>query len=238
MKQIVENYEIKIEIPVHQQQAHGVSASPKGMIFHAIDNTQSVKVLDIGFGLGSLGALIKSREESCHWIIDGVDGDISNCYNKSLFDKKYYRNIWHGMAQELPSEVFRQYDIICLLDVIEHLDVQTAKWLLRSILANMSDEALFFISTPLWFYPQDSAQVDDLEDHLIGVPASSMVALQPLMYATNHPLVSGFILNKRSLDFVDFFEPTPNKSFSFEKGMAIANAVRMNLQPGVVFKLA
>lgn len=140
------------------------------------------------------------------------------------------------MAQELPSEVFRQYDIICLLDVIEHLDAQTAKWLLRSILVNMADDALFFISTPLWFYPQNSAQVDDLEDHLIGVPASSMMALQPLMYAVNPPLVGGFILSKRSLEFVEFFEPTANKSFSYEKGLAIANAVRMNLQPGIVFK--
>ena len=142
------------------------------------------------------------------------------------------------MAQELPSEIFRQYDIICLLDVIEHLDVQSAKWLLRSILANMSEDALFFISTPLWFYPQDSEQLGDLEQHLIGVPASSMMALQPLMYATNYPLVGGFILNKKSLDFVDFFEPTPNRSFSYEKGMAVANSVRMNLQPGVVFKIS
>jgi 2-polyprenyl-3-methyl-5-hydroxy-6-metoxy-1,4-benzoquinol methylase len=236
MKQIVKDYEVTTDLPAQQQGAHGVSASPKGMIFHALDNAQSVKVLDIGFGLGTLGAMIKSREESKHWTIDGIDGDISNCHNKALFDKKFYRNIWHGMAQELPSEVFRQYDIICLLDVIEHLDAQTAKWLLRSILANMADEALFFISTPLWFYPQDSIQEGDLEDHLIGVPASSMMALQPLMYATNHPLVSGFIFTKKSLDFVEFFEPTPNKSFSYEKGMAIAKAVRMNLQTGVVFK--
>lgn len=238
MKKIVENYQVLIDINENRQHFHGDSASPKNIIFHAIENSQSVKVLDIGFGLGNLGQLIKTRNESNHWTIDGVDGDISNCYNKDLFQKNYYRNIWHGMAQELPSEIFRQYDIICLLDVVEHVDVQTAKWLVRSILASMSENALFFISTPLWFYPQDSANVDDLEEHLIGVPASSMMALQPLMYATNPPLVSGFILNKRSLDFVDFFEPTPNKSFSYDKGLAIANAVRMNLQPGVVFKFS
>jgi len=176
MRQVVENYEIKIDIPVQYLRTHGDSASPKSMIFHAIENDINVKVLDIGFGLGNLGELIKVREKTAHWTIDGIDGDISNCFNKELFEKKYYRNIWHGMAQELPSEIFRQYDIICLLDVIEHLDVQTAKWLLRSILSNMSDDALFFISTPLWFYPQDSVQADDLEDHLIGVPASSMMA--------------------------------------------------------------
>lgn len=238
MIQIVDNYEIKNFIKEENKNFHGDSASPKGMIFHAIDNTRPVTVLDIGFGLGTLGALIKSREESLHWSVDGIDGDISNCHNRSLFEKNYYRNVWHGMAQELPSEVFGKYDIICLLDVVEHLDVQTAKWLLRSILVNMSENALFFISTPIWFYPQDSAQVDDLEDHLIGVPASSMMALQPLMYATNHPLVSGFIYGKKSVEFVEFFEPTPNKSFSYKKGLAIAKAVNMNLQPGVVYKFS
>jgi 2-polyprenyl-3-methyl-5-hydroxy-6-metoxy-1,4-benzoquinol methylase len=124
MKQIVKNNKLVVEINEQTHRAHGVSAAPKGVIFHALDNSKSISVLDIGFGLGTLGQLIKSREESKHWTIDGIDGDISNCHNKALFDKKFYRNIWHGMAQELPSEVFRQYDIICLLDVIEHLDAK------------------------------------------------------------------------------------------------------------------
>jgi hypothetical protein len=95
---------------------------------------------------------------------------------------------------------------------------------------------LFFISTPLWFYPQESINANDLEEHLIGVPASSMIALQPLMYATNHPLVGGFVFGKKSLDFVDFFEPTSNKSLTYDKGLAIANAVRMGLEPGIIYK--
>jgi 2-polyprenyl-3-methyl-5-hydroxy-6-metoxy-1,4-benzoquinol methylase len=236
MKKIVENYKVLIEIPKGLAKIHGDSVSPKGMVFHLIDNTKSVSVLDIGFGLGNLGRLIKTRKESQHWIVDGIDGDISNCNNIGLFQKKYYRNIWHGLAQELTSEVFRQYNIICLLDVIEHVDAQTAKWLFRSILTNMADDALFFISTPLWFYPQESINANDLEEHLIGVPASSMIALQPLMYATNHPLVGGFVLGKKSLDFVDFFEPTSNKSLTYDKGLAIANAIRMGLEPGIIYK--
>jgi hypothetical protein len=55
-------------------------------------------------------------------------------------------------------------------------------------------------------------------------------------YATNHPLVGGFVLGKKSLDFVDFFEPTSNKSLTYDKGLAIANAVRMGLEPGIIYK--
>jgi 2-polyprenyl-3-methyl-5-hydroxy-6-metoxy-1,4-benzoquinol methylase len=236
MKKIVENYVLQVEMPKALPRVHGDSVSPREMIFHMVDNSNPVSVLDIGFGLGNLGALIKSRNESLHWSVDGIDGDISNCENKDLFDKNYYRNIWHGLAQELSGDIFRKYDIICLLDVVEHVDVQTAKWLLRTILTNMADDALLFISTPLWFYPQESIQANDLEEHLIGVPASSMMALQPLMYAINYPLVGGFALTKKSLDFIDFFEPTSNKSFTYDKGLAIAHSIRMGLSPGVVYK--
>jgi hypothetical protein len=86
MRQVVENYEIKIDTPVQYLRTHGDSASPKSMIFHAIENDINVKVLDIGFGLGNLGELIKVREKTAHWTIDGIDGDISNCFNKELFE--------------------------------------------------------------------------------------------------------------------------------------------------------
>lgn len=98
MKKIVDNYEVKIQVSQERQRSHGDSASPKGMIFHAVDNSQSVKVLDIGFGLGTLGALIKLREESSHWIVDGVDGDMANCHNLELFEKKIFSQYlaWNG----------------------------------------------------------------------------------------------------------------------------------------------
>jgi hypothetical protein len=75
--------------------------------------------------------------------------------------------------------------------VIEHLDRDTAIELVRYILTNMNDNARFFISTPLWFYPQDTIQEGDLEKHLIGVPVSSMMAMLPQMYSVNNPLIGG-----------------------------------------------
>ena len=66
--------------------------------------------------------------------------------------------------------------------MIEHLDRDTAIELVRYILTNMNDNARFFISTPLWFYPQDTIQEGDVEKNLIGVPVSSMMAMMPQMY--------------------------------------------------------
>ena len=144
------------------------------------------------------------------------------------------------MARACPRAALRsdkKYKIICLLDVIEHLNVETAKWLLRTLLANMGEDAFLFISTPLWFYPQNQIQDDDLEEHLIGVPASSMMALIPLMYAVNNPLVGGFVYGKKSLDYVEIFQPTGNKNFSYDMGLNVIKSLNMPVQNGVVYKL-
>lgn len=215
----------------------GDSVSPKGMITHILtSNAEPVSVLDIGFGMGTLGAFIKTHPECRHWSVDGVDGWGANCRNKSLIEERRYRNIWHGLAQELPAKQLQSYRIICLLDVVEHLPASIARDLVRTLLSSMADNALLFISTPLWFYPQDALQEGDLEEHQIGVPASSMLAMNPIMYSVNHPLVGGFVYDKSSLQFADFFQPTTNKEFSFEMGMQIVRMVRMEHTPGVVYK--
>ncbi len=237
MRQIVENYAVISELKKTECYPMGNSASPKRMIFNILDdNSQSVEVLDIGFGTGDLGGIIKSNDETAHWSIDGIDGWETNCQNQDLFDKKIYNNIWHGLAQELPSEVLKKYKIICLLDVMEHLNPETAKWLFRTLLANMNDDAFLFVSTPLWFYPQNQQQDGDLEEHLIGVPVSSMMALIPIMYSISNPLIGGFVFKKRSLRYVDFFQPTTDKDFSLEMGLNIVKSLNIPAQPGVVYK--
>ena len=236
MKQYVRNYELIEPIGGAAGFPAGNSASPKDLIFLILkDNSQPIEVLDIGFGAGALGALVKSNPGAQHWQVDGIEGFEANCQNQQLIDKNIYRNIWHGLAQELPSEQIKRYHVICLLDVIEHLDIESAKYLLRHLLSCMADDALLFISTPLWFYPQDAQQQGDLEEHLIGVPASSMMALLPTHYAIRHPLVGGFILAKRSLQYISFFQPTTDKTFSYEKGMKIAQAIGLRLDPGIGF---
>lgn len=238
MRQIIQNYLVLTELKNSKNVPMGDSASPKGMIFHILEkNSDSVDVLDIGFGTGGLGRLIKSNNETSHWNVDGIDGWEVNCLNKELFEQNIYRNIWHGLAQELPSEEIKKYKIICLLDVIEHLNADTAKWLLRTLLASMGQDAALFISTPLWFYPQNQQQDGDLEEHLIGVPASSMMALIPVMYSISNPLVGGFVYRKKSLDYVEFFQPTANKEFSYDMGLNIIKSLNIPIQNGIVYKL-
>jgi len=237
IKQYISNYSIVNNFTQPDKRPNGDSASPKEMIFHILeDNSQKISVLDIGFGAGTLGKMIKLNPPTSHWDIDGVDGWEPNCHNLDLFNQNIYRNVWHGLAQEIPNKTLSNYKIICLLDVIEHLDIQTSKNLLKSLLTHLNPDAYLFISTPLWFYPQDQAQDGDLEEHLIGVPASSMISLIPKMYAINNPLIGGFVLTKSSLDYIDFFQPTSNKSFNYEMGLKILNAMNIEYRPGVLFK--
>lgn len=237
MRQIVSNYEVLVDIDQRQQVPMGDSVSPKGMIFHiAPDNAAPVEVLDIGFGVGRLGEIIKGEPTTRHWSVDGIDGWDVNCANKDLFARKLYRNIWHGLAQDLPSDQISKYKIICLLDVIEHLNLETAKWLLRSLLSAMGRDAYLFVSTPLWFYPQGEQQSGDLEEHLIGVPITSMLSLLPVSYSISHPLIGGFVYSKASLDYVEFFQPSVDKGFTFEKGLNLLKAVNLEYKPGVLYK--
>jgi hypothetical protein len=237
MKSIVENYRVVHQPPESRQAIRGYSLSPKGMIFHILeDNSKATNVLDIGFGEGSLGRLIRSDRTTAHWCVDGIDGFLPNCNNTSLFEGKIYRNIWHGLVQEMPYDRLSQYQIICLLDVIEHLTADTAKWLLRTMLTAMGDNSFLFISTPLWFMPQDHQQEGDLEEHLIGVPATSVMALLPRMYSVSDPLVGGFVFGKESVRFTEFFQPTTDKAFSEEHGRAIARAIGLQCRQGILYK--
>ena len=213
----------------------GSSLAPKWVVFNILDdNAQDVEVLDIGFGTGGLASLIKDRPETAHWQIDGIDGWEVNCNNPELIAKKLYRSIRHGLAQEMSAEELGRYRIICLLDVIEHLERDMARKLSRMLLTNLGEKSFLFVSTPLWFFPQDSHQRGDLEAHLIGVPASSMMALCPVMYAVNAPLIGGFVLDKSSLELIEFFQPTADRNFTVDKGFRIVQAMNMNYQPGVL----
>jgi 2-polyprenyl-3-methyl-5-hydroxy-6-metoxy-1,4-benzoquinol methylase len=238
LTQVVDNYTVLRELKIASMTPRGDSCAPRLMLPHIMeDNSAIVDVLDIGFGIGRLGRYIKEVPEIAHWAVDGVDAWEPNCNNYELFSKNIYRNIWYGLAQEIPSERMSKYKLICLLDVIEHLDIDTAKWLLRTLLTSMGEDALLLVSTPLFFQKQDHFQDEDFEEHLIGIPASSMMALIPTMYMVSIGLVGGFVFNKSSLDYISFFQPTSDKTFNQEKGLRIINSIRMESQIGVLYKV-
>jgi len=239
LQQIVKDYR-RVVAPVGLDSIpFGNSDAPKGVVFHVLDdNSVPVDVLDIGFGDGSLGWMVRSNPETSHWSIDGIDGFLANCHAPALIEKAVYRNIWHGLAQEIAPSILAGYRIICLLDVIEHLPADEAKSLLECLLRGMGDDASLIVSTPMYFYHQQNIQEGDLEEHLIGVPVTSMMALIPKMYAIHHdPFVGGFVLTKESLDFIEFFQPTTNKGFSQDQGLAIARSIRLPMEPDTVYQL-
>ncbi|WP_156343588.1 hypothetical protein [Limnohabitans sp. 63ED37-2] len=81
----------------------GDSASPKGMIFHILENnSDSVHVLDIGFGTGGLGRLIKSNNDTSHLSVDGIDGMEVNCLNKDLVEKIFDKIYGTGLPKSCP----------------------------------------------------------------------------------------------------------------------------------------
>lgn len=239
IRQIVKDYSFESPIESKNHIFNGTSAALKSIVFHIFDNNSHFRqVLDIGFGRGELGQLIKSNPDTAHWAVDGIDGFEIACRNIPLFEKNFYRNIWHGYANEFPSSDLGSYDLVCLLDVIEHLDSASAKSLMKHLLSSLGPESFLFISTPLWFFPQDNQQEGDLEEHLIGVPATSMMSLMPKMYATGGHLVGNFVFGRESLQYIDHFEPTTDRSFDQFKGAQVASAAGMKPDVGILFKVA
>jgi SAM-dependent methyltransferase len=221
MKQFVSNYELLVDIPPGQYHFTGNSVGNKPVVKQVFSNNNLPRsVLDIGFGVGDLGRIIKTDSATHDWVVDGVDGFRDTCCNRGLFEKRYYRNIWHGLAQELPAAQLQAYDLICLFDVIEHLDGTSATALLHSLLESLGPNSRLVLSTPLWFWPQAHTNPGDLEEHVIAIPSSSLLRLQPLMFTVNSKfLVGTFVFSRRSLAQLTHFRPTVDKGFDLAAGL-------------------
>jgi 2-polyprenyl-3-methyl-5-hydroxy-6-metoxy-1,4-benzoquinol methylase len=222
IKPIVRNYQLVKELPPGNYNFTGNSVGLKEIVAHIFaDPARDVSLLDIGFGLGELGRIVKTNPPTQHWQVDGIDGFWDSCCNAELFARGHYRNVWHGLAQDLPMQDLRAYDLICLFDVIEHLDAVMAKKLLADLLDSLGPTSKLVISTPLWFWPQAHQNAADLEEHLIGIPAQSLLALAPVMYHI-HPkfLVGTFVLTRASIPLIDHFVPISDPNFNWSAGMA------------------
>jgi len=220
MQKYVSNYEVIRDIQPGNYHFTGNSVGNKRVLRHIFDDpAQTRMVLDIGFGVGDLGTIMKSDPAVKHWEIDGIDGFFDACQNSALFNRRIYRNVWHGLAQELPKSSLQAYDVICLFDVIEHLDVESATALLRALLEALGPQSRLVLSTPLWFWPQSQQHAGDLEEHLIAVPVRCLVGLAPLMFTVNSRfLVGTFVYGQKSLDRLDFFRPITDKAYGIESG--------------------
>lgn len=222
MRTIVSGYEPVVGIANQPDRFVGNSVAFKGIVQHVFaDPAVPRQVLDIGFGAGRLGRLIKELPETAHWHVDGVDGFEDTCRNAPLFAERIYRNVWHGLAQELGTERLGQYDLLCLFDVIEHLPAAAASELLANLLGALKPGARLAVSTPLWFWPQGQLMPGDLEEHLIGIPASSMMRLRPHMFhISSRFLVGTFVFGPESLARIARFQPREDAGFDRAAGEA------------------
>lgn len=87
---VVQDYSVTALSKVFQAQPLGDSAAPKNLIFNILENNaRETTILDIGFGQGKLGELIKGNPATAHWSVDGIDRFEANCHNIDLFEKRF-----------------------------------------------------------------------------------------------------------------------------------------------------
>lgn len=133
------------------------------IIIHLVKSLNPTSVLDIGKGFGKYGFLIHeyagvdnskkinpnlSIKEQSRIKIDAVEIDpdlmlphLSNLYGKVYFEDilKFYKN--------LPS-----YDLVLMIDIIEHIEKEPAINLLKFLLENGSK---VIVATPVKFFEQE-----------------------------------------------------------------------------------
>jgi hypothetical protein len=120
MRQYVKNYELIEKIPLGDYKFDGGSVAQKGMIFHCVDNAMNNQVLDIGFGLGHLGTIIKSNSSTAHWEVDGIDGYQIACYNEKLFEKNFTETFgmgWHKILMLIQLKSMTLFACLMLLNI-------------------------------------------------------------------------------------------------------------------------
>ena len=115
------------------------SSTPKVLtpICEAILSLQPINsALDIGVGMGKMGALIREyceiyinwRFYQDEWKVKIHGIEIHEKYHNPLY--KMYDKIYYGDATKVIDELYMPYDLITMLDVIEHIEKESALKLL------------------------------------------------------------------------------------------------------------
>jgi len=137
-------------------------------IIEMISSLKPQSVLDIGVGFGKFGFLCREylelwdgREQYGDWQkrIDGIEA-----FPKYVtpLQKQIYDEIYIGDASEVLPTLTHKYDLILLIDVIEHFSLEDGQKLLQEC-AKRSRGCI--ISTPLTVTPQEAAFDNDYEIH-------------------------------------------------------------------------
>jgi len=137
----------------------GVSpdAGKSTIIKYILDNIpKDARILDVGFGSGVYGKLLRAFY---YLNIDGIDIYSQNIEEMGL--DKIYDNIF---IENILDFDFDYYDLIIMGDVLEHLELESAKKLLSRFIEDMKCSILI-ISIP-YEYEQDELYGNIHEKHL------------------------------------------------------------------------
>jgi len=136
-------------------------------ILTVMTNLNPKRVLDVGCGFGKYGMLVREyldiwyeRLNKKDWIttIEGIEA--YDPYHNPIHDYAYSK-IHIGEAQSiLPA--LGQFDVVLIADVIEHLEQQQARELVRECFKH---SPVVVISTPAEFYPQTELCGNSYEVH-------------------------------------------------------------------------
>jgi 2-polyprenyl-3-methyl-5-hydroxy-6-metoxy-1,4-benzoquinol methylase len=113
-------------------------------------------ILDVGFGAGAYGKLLRSFY---YMNIDGLD--IYGDHIKEMGLDKIYDNIY---IENILDFDFEYYDLIIMGDVLEHVDLESAKKLLCSIVEG--DKCSQMVISVPYHYEQDELYGNPHEKHL------------------------------------------------------------------------
>lgn len=138
------------------------------IIIHVIRRLRPLSLLDIGVGFGKYGFLAReyleiwgSNNDYGHFSvrIDGVEpfkSYITPCHSF------IYDNIYNVDALTFVKKQTTEYDLVLLIDVLEHLEKEKGKVLISSLLENNRN---VLISTPKVFHKQDAVYQNPYEVH-------------------------------------------------------------------------
>ncbi|MGN8648363.1 glycosyltransferase [Gracilibacillus sp. HCP3S3_G5_1] len=137
-------------------------------IMEEVERFKPNSILDIGIGFGKYGVLLREslelpyeRYSKSDWKVrlDGVEAftNYKNPIHEHVYDKVYYRNVTECIDR-LPD-----YDVVLLVDVLEHFDKEEGKEILKRIMKH-TKKALI-ISTPLYPDVQGEYLSNKYEEH-------------------------------------------------------------------------
>jgi len=104
------------------------------------------KVIDIGPGWGKYGLMAR---EYCHSsIVDCVEVPQGRLFTQSII----YNNVIESDVRHIDQKVWSNYDLVLIIDVIEHMSISEGQILVEQIL---SQGASIIVSTPKIWEPQE-----------------------------------------------------------------------------------